>query len=566
MLEGNGVIEVSGIRVALSKLDGSDARELTVLRRALARRLHVQSDELTHVSRRKRSIDARKKGDIQLIFTLRAELAGGDDAEKALLERLSSRREAGGVRQVSAAEKGFPMPVGRAPHDQGPIVVVGAGCAGLFCALSLARAGLEPLLVERGDDAARRSRVVRAHNETGRLDPESNIQFGVGGAGTFSDGKLQTGTKSPFHRLVLKTFAEAGAQRRILWDAKPHIGSDVLPDVVTHIVEMIEEAGGTVRCRCRLVDLHVSEGRVRAVTLRSEDPETGIVTEERVPCSRVVLACGHSARDVFELLRDRSVPMERKTFAMGVRIEHLQADIDHALYGPSTGSPALGAAPYSLAVHLPSGRSAFSFCMCPGGYVVSAASEQGGVVTNGMSYSDRAGENANSGLLANVFPEDLPGDDVLAGVDLQRSCEQAAFEAGGGAFVAPAQLVGDFLHGRPSSAVGGIQPTYPRGVAWGDVSRCLPPYITETIRAAIPEMGRKLHGFDRTDAVLTGVETRSSSPVRVTRGNDLQSVGVRGLWPVGEGAGYAGGIMSAAADGLRVAEAVVADVSDELRK
>lgn len=560
------MIEVSGIRVALSKLDGSDARELTVLRRALARRLHVQSDELTHVSRRKRSIDARKKGDIQLIFTLRAELAGGDDAEKALLERLSSRREAGGVRQVSAAEKGFPMPVGRAPHDQGPIVVVGAGCAGLFCALSLARAGLEPLLVERGDDAARRSRVVRAHNETGRLDPESNIQFGVGGAGTFSDGKLQTGTKSPFHRLVLKTFAEAGAQRRILWDAKPHIGSDVLPDVVTHIVEMIEEAGGTVRCRCRLVDLHVSEGRVRAVTLRSEDPETCIVTEERVPCSRVVLACGHSARDVFELLRDRSVPMERKTFAMGVRIEHLQADIDHALYGPSAGSPALGAAPYSLAVHLPSGRSAFSFCMCPGGYVVSAASEQGGVVTNGMSYSDRAGENANSGLLANVFPEDLPGDDVLAGVDLQRSCEQAAFEAGGGAFVAPAQLVGDFLHGRPSSAVGGIQPTYPRGVAWGDVSRCLPPYITETIRAAIPEMGRKLHGFDRTDAVLTGVETRSSSPVRVTRGNDLQSVGVRGLWPVGEGAGYAGGIMSAAADGLRVAEAVVADVSDELRK
>lgn len=560
------MIEVSGIRVALSKLDGSDARELTVLRRALARRLHVQSDELTHVSRRKRSIDARKKGDIQLIFTLRAELAGGDDAEKALLERLSSRREAGGVRQVSAAEKGFPMPVGRAPHDQGPIVVVGAGCAGLFCALSLARAGLEPLLVERGDDAARRSRVVRAHNETGRLDPESNIQFGVGGAGTFSDGKLQTGTKSPFHRLVLKTFAEAGAQRRILWDAKPHIGSDVLPDVVTHIVEMIEEAGGTVRCRCRLVDLHVSEGRVRAVTLRSEDPETCIVTEERVPCSRVVLACGHSARDVFELLRDRSVPMERKTFAMGVRIEHLQADIDHALYGPSAGSPALGAAPYSLAVHLPSGRSAFSFCMCPGGYVVSAASEQGGVVTNGMSYSDRAGENANSGLLANVFPEDLPGDDVLAGVDLQRSCEQAAFEAGGGAFVAPAQLVGDFLHGRPSSAVGGIQPTYPRGVAWGDVSRCLPPYVTETIRAAIPEMGRKLHGFDRTDAVLTGVETRSSSPVRVTRGNDLQSVGVRGLWPVGEGAGYAGGIMSAAADGLRVAEAVVADVSDELRK
>lgn len=558
------MIEVSGIRVPLSQLDGTDAREQAVVRRALARRLHVRPEELSRVTRRKRSIDARKKGDIQLIFTLRAELASGAQAEKTLLAGLAFKREAGSVRVVEAADKDFPQPLACASRDQFPIVVVGAGCAGLFCALSLARAGLEPLLVERGDDAARRSRVVRHHDETGELDPESNIQFGVGGAGTFSDGKLQTGTKSPFHRLVLKTFANAGAQQRILWDAKPHIGSDVLPEVVTRIVEMIEEAGGSVRCRCRLVDLDVSGGRVRAVTLRSEDPETGIVTEKRVPCSRVVLACGHSARDVFELLSQRGVPMERKTFAMGVRIEHLQADIDRALYGPAAGNPALGAAPYSLAVHLPSGRSAFSFCMCPGGYVVSAASEPGGVVTNGMSYSDRAGENANSGLLANVFPEDLPGDDVLAGIKLQRECERAAFEAGGGSFVAPAQLVGDFLHSRPSSAGGDVKPTYPRGVTWGDISRCLPSYITETLRAAIPEMGRKLRGFDRPDTVLTGVETRSSSPVRVTRGDNLQSVGVRGLWPVGEGAGYAGGIMSAAADGLRVAEAVVADVTEEL--
>ena len=559
------MIEVSGIRVPLSKLDGTDSREQAVIRQALARRLHVRQEELGHVTRRKRSIDARKKGDIQLSVTWRLERAGGTSAEKDLLAQLASKREAGNVRLVKAADKDFPLPLARTTRDEGPIVVVGAGCAGLFCALSLARAGLEPLLVERGDDAARRSQVVRHHNETGELDPESNIQFGVGGAGTFSDGKLQTGTKSPFHRLVLRTFAEAGAQQRILWDAKPHIGSDVLPSVVTHIIGMIEEAGGTVRCRCRLVNIETGSGRIRAVTLQSEDPETGIVTEERVPCSRVVLACGHSARDVFELLAQRGVPMERKTFAMGMRIEHLQADIDRALYGPSAGNPALGAAPYSLAVHLPSGRSAFSFCMCPGGYVVSAASEQGGVVTNGMSYSDRAGENANSGLLANVFPEDLPGDSVLEGVRLQRACEQAAFEAGGGGFVAPAQLVGDFLHNRPSSAAGSIEPTYPRGVAWGDVSRCLPPYISETLRAAIPEMGRKLHGFDAPDAVLTGVETRSSSPVRVTRGSDLQSIGVRGLWPVGEGAGYAGGIMSAAADGLRVAEAVVADVEDALQ-
>ncbi len=560
------MIEVSGIRVSLSQLDGTDVRELAVLRKALARHLRLRPEELVHVTRRKRSVDARKKGDVQLVFTLRAELPGGVAAERALLERLSSARKANGVHMVDAADKEFPAPLDRTPRDQGPIVVVGAGCAGLFCALSLARAGLAPLLVERGDGVARRAQAVRHHNETGQLDPESNIQFGVGGAGTFSDGKLQTGTKSPFHRLVLRTFAEAGAQQRILWDAKPHIGSDVLPGVVTHIIEMVEEAGGTVRCRCRLVDLEIGDGRVRAVTLRSEDPETGIVTEERVPCSRAVLACGHSARDIFELLRVREVPMERKTFAMGVRIEHLQADIDRALYGPSAGNPTLGAAPYSLAVHLPSGRSAFSFCMCPGGYVVSAASEQGGVVTNGMSYSDRAGDNANSGLLANVFPEDLPGDDVLAGIELQRACERTAFEAGGGAFVAPAQLVGDFLHGRPSPAAGGIEPTYPRGVAWGDVSTCLPSYITETLRAAVPEMGRKLRGFDRPDAVLTGVETRSSSPVRVTRGDDLQSVGVRGLWPVGEGAGYAGGIMSAATDGLRVAEAVVTDVAEGLHR
>ncbi len=559
------MLEVSNIKVHVAPLCKHPAKESKVGFDALLRALRVSADEITSYELHKRSIDARKRNDIVLILTYHVNLKGGAAAEQKLLNKIQGKPAAKHIKLAEANAFTLPKAKQPAPSENRP-VVVGAGCAGLFCALTLAKAGLNPLLIERGDDAARRTAAVEHHNQTGQLDIESNIQFGVGGAGTFSDGKLQTGTKSPFHGLVLRTFAEAGAQQRILWDAKPHIGSDVLPDVVTHIVEMIEAAGGTVLCRCRLVDLDVSGGRVRAVTLRSEDPETGIVTEERIPCSRVVLACGHSARDVFEMLRDRAVPMERKTFAMGVRIEHLQADVDRALYGSSAGNPALGAAPYSLAVHLPSGRSAFSFCMCPGGYVVSAASEQGGVVTNGMSYSDRAGENANSGLLANVFPKDLPGDDVLAGVELQRSCEQAAFRAGGGGFVAPAQLVGDFLHGRPSSAGGEIQPTYPRGVGWGDIASCLPAYITETIRAAIPEMGRKLCGFDRTDAVLTGVETRSSSPVRVARGKNLQSVGVSGLWPVGEGAGYAGGIMSAAADGLRVAEAVIADVADELRK
>ena len=552
------MLEVSGIRIRLSQLDGSDAGELAALRRAVAKKLRVPERELAGLERRRRSIDARKKNDILLTFTVRAGLRAGEDAERALLGKLARAHAEKGVKLVDEKPFLFPEPVGHVPDRR--IVVVGAGCAGLFCALSLARAGLRPLLVERGDDATRRSEVVSAHNATGVLDPESNIQFGVGGAGTFSDGKLQTGTKSPAHRLILQEFVDAGAQPQILWDAKPHVGSDVLPGVVTNILRQIEEAGGEVRTRCRMTDIEVEAGAVRSVTLTSRAAD-GTLCEERVEVSAVALACGHSARDVFELLRDRGVAMERKTFAMGVRIEHLQANVDRALYGPAAGNPALGAAPYKLSEHLPSGRSAFSFCMCPGGYVVSAASEPGGVVTNGMSLSDRAGENSNSGLLANVFPTDLPGDDVLAGVALQRECERAAFAAGGGGYVAPAQLVGDFLHGEASSAGGSVVPTYPRGVAWGSIDGCLPPYIVETLRAAIPRMARHLHGFDAADAVLTGVETRSSSPVRVTRGDDGQSVSTRGLWPVGEGAGYAGGIMSAATDGILAAQKLVAALS-----
>ncbi len=550
------MLEVSGIRIRLSQLDGTDERELACCKRAAAKKLRVNASQVKSVERRRRSIDARKKNDITLTFTLRVELAGGTSGEAAVMARLAKAHAEKGIRVVDEEPFGWPAPVDGSALPGSRPVVVGAGCAGLFCALSLARVGLSPLLVERGDDATRRGQIVRLHNETGALDCESNIQYGVGGAGTFSDGKLQTGTKSPAHRLILETFVAAGAQPQILWDAKPHVGSDVLPRVVTNIVRMIEEAGGEVRCRCRMSDLDITGGRVRSVTL-SQTAGDGTVREEHVPASCVILACGHSARDVFELLRERGVPMERKTFAMGVRIEHLQADVDHALYGPAAGNPALGAAPYKLSCHLPSGRSAFSFCMCPGGYVVSAASEAGGVVTNGMSLSGRAGANANSGLLANVFPDDLPGDDVLAGIELQRRCERAAFVAGGGAYVAPAQLVGDFLAGQASSAGGRVAPTYPRGVAWGSVEKCLPEYITETLRASIPRMAHQLHGFDAADAVLTGVETRSSSPVRVTRGTDGQSVGVAGLWPVGEGAGYAGGIMSAATDGILAARKVV---------
>ena len=552
------MLDISNIRVPLDQLDGTAATEDRALRAAVLRRLRITPDDLAAVEPRKRSIDARKTGDVHLTYTVRIQLRGAANAERSLLERLGRRHAERGVSVVDdVADVAFRAPVHLGTKRVGRPVVVGAGCAGLFCALALAEAGLEPLLVERGQDSGYRSSSIERFNRTGKLDVESNIQFGLGGAGTFSDGKLATGTKSPLHRHILKTFVACGAQREILYDAKPHVGSDVLPTVVTNMCRRIGELGGEVRFSTRMVDLDTQGGCVRSITLRQKGSDSGLVVEERLPAANVVVACGHSARDVFELLRRRGVSLERKTFAMGVRIEHLQRDVDRAQYGPFAGHPALGAAPYKLVTHLGNGRSAFSFCMCPGGYVVAAASEEGGVVTNGMSLSDRKGENANSGLLATVFPDDLPGDDVLAGVELQRRCERSAYEAGGGDYLAPAQLVGDFLQGVPSSGQGSVTPTYPRGVSWGDVATCLPGYVSETLRAAIPRMDRRLHGFSEASAVLTGVETRSSSPVRVTRGEGLQSLSTAGLWPCGEGAGYAGGIMSAATDGLRVARTLV---------
>ena len=536
------MIEISNLRIPLSKLDGTHERELRECRRASARKLGIREGRIRSIELRRRSIDARKRSAILLTMTVRVTVSG-DEAELVRAAR-------GNVRIVS--EKPYELPGRIPPEGHTRPVVVGAGCAGLFCALALASAGLRPLLVERGDDASRRTATVEKFNRTGVLDPESNIQFGLGGAGTFSDGKLTTGTKSPAHRLILETLTEAGAQRRILWDAKPHVGSDVLPSVVTAVARRIEELGGEVRFRTRMTGLEVRDGRAHAITLTDE------AGEERLEVRDVVLACGHSARDVFSLAREAGVAMERKTFAMGVRIEHSQEAVDRALYGRNAGHPALGAGSYKLAEHITKERSAFSFCMCPGGFVVAAASEPAGVVTNGMSLSDRAGTNANAGLLANVFPSDLPGKDVLAGIDLQRACERAAFEQGGGDFAAPAQLVGDFLQGVPSASCGNIRPTYPRGVTWGEAAAALPSYVSDVLRSAIPRMERRLKGFSAADAVLTGVETRSSSPVRMTRGEDMQSVNVRGLWPCGEGAGYAGGIMSAATDGLRTAEAIVA--------
>lgn len=657
------MIELSGIRIPLARLDGDPAHEIEAVRSATLRALGLPPLDVDTFELRKRSIDARRKDDIALLFSVRLGLAGGAPAETALINERGGQGAADGAnghvgmsgqgtaREVKnpgdfgdksahgdtgqrgshgdagghdgASSFGGGHTAGRAgerkkhqhergqrgergqreqrgqrgergqrgkrgrqgqrpasrqsspsrsalqlqlvtdqhyalPRYDGPLpderpVVVGAGCAGLFCALALAEAGLAPLLIERGDDCTRRTERIRLLSETGVLDPESNIQFGLGGAGTFSDGKLGTGTKAPSHRWILEALAQAGASPTILWDAKPHVGSDVLPAVVEALVARIVAAGGELHCRTRLTGIELVGGSVRGIRTTSLDPATGVEREERIACSALVLATGHSARDVYQLLRDVGVTLERKTFAMGVRIEHLQADIDRAQYGRAAGHPALGAAPYKLATHLDGGRGIFSFCMCPGGYVVAAASEPGGVVTNGMSLSDRAGTNANAGLLVNVFPEDLPGDDVLAGIELQRKCERAAFAAGGGGFVAPAQLVGDFLAGSASTGPGSVRPTYPRGVAWGTIDECLPGYVSKSLRTAIPQLARRLRGFDAADAVLTGVETRSSAPVRVTRDERGRALGIRGLFPCGEGAGYGGGIMSAAADGLRAA-------------
>lgn len=548
------MLEISDVRLSLD--EGVDeASCLAAGAPKVAKLLACGVDELSGFSLRRRSIDARKKRDVHLVCTFRCAMAT-EDREAAVLGGLDGRLRRQ-VRPVVDGERSFPsLPEGFAPRLHP--VVVGAGCAGLFAALALAEAGLEPLLIERGDDAARRTAAVERFARTRELDPESNIQFGLGGAGTFSDGKLTTGTKNAAHRRILETFVAAGAPRSILWDAKPHIGSDILPAVVTRIVARIRALGGEVRFRTRLVDIERDAGGALSAISVAGRREDGALSElERIPCDRMVLACGHSARDVFELLARRGFHLERKTFAMGVRIEHAQRTIDRAQYGAAAGHPALGAAPYKLVAHPAGGRSVFSFCMCPGGEVVAATSETGCVVTNGASESARAGDNANAALLVNVTPDDLAGDSPLAGVELQRACERAAFAAGGGGYRAPAQLLGDFLAAAPSTGPGSVVPTYPLGVTWTSLDGVLPDFIADGLRAGIPLLERHLRGFTAPDAVLTGIESRSSSPVTVVRDRTCVADGAPGVFPCGEGAGYAGGIMSAATDGLRCAAALI---------
>ena len=551
------MIEITNIKASL-KQGSTEESCLKACKREATRLLDIQSQDIAHIALHRKSIDARKKSNVHFILSARIELS--DRAQElACVEALdqSARKN---IHLIDNDEPHFPQhsAIGHRPAVRP--VVVGAGCAGLFAALTLAHAGLEPLLIERGTDATHRTRDVEHFNRTGELNKSSNIQFGLGGAGTFSDGKLTTGTKNPLHRLILQTFVEAGAPREILWDAKPHIGSDILPAVVTDIVAQIENLGGEVLFNTQMVDIErTAAGAVSSITVSSADAG-GIKREETIAASQLILACGHSARDVFALLSQRGFSLQRKTFAMGVRIEHLQRDIDRSQYGSAAGHPALGAAPYKLVAHIKNGRSLFSFCMCPGGQVVAAASEAGGVVTNGASLYARDGANANAALLVNINPQNLPGDDPLAGIDLQRSCEQRAFEIGGGAYRAPAQLVGDFLAHRSSTGPATVNPTYPRGVTWTEIDPCLPAHVAETLRLGIPALGRKLRGYDNPHAVLTAIESRSSSPVTVVRDASCHALGADGLYPCGEGAGYAGGIMSAATDGIRCAQALIADL------
>lgn len=506
------------------------------LHRKAARLLRIPEEDVLSVQVLRRSIDAREE--LHLVYTVAAEVR----QEKQVLRRCRDRR-------VSRyAPERYALPEILSPPEVPP-VVVGAGPGGLFAALVLARCGLRPILLERGRDTTARQRDVETFWRTGVLDPESNVQFGEGGAGAFSDGKLNTGTKDLRHRWILEELVRCGAPESILTDAKPHVGTDMLHIALQNLRQELLSLGAQVRFGHRLEGLESREGVLTGLHVR-----TGEGTY-RLPVRAVVLAPGHSARDTFQMLYEAGIPMEAKPFAVGVRIEHRQRDMDAAQYRQYAGHPCLPASTYKLSCHTAAGRGVFSFCVCPGGQVVAAASEEHRVVTNGMSEFARDKENINGALLVNVTPEDFGGDSPLAGIAFQRDLEAAAYQAGQGNYLAPAQRVEDFLAKRPSTGPGRVIPSYRPGVTWTNLWDCLPDFVAASIAEALPILGRKLKGYDQPDAVLTAVESRSSSPVRLLRDEDRQSP-IRGLYPCGEGGGWAGGILSAAADGMRCAEAV----------
>lgn len=530
------MLRLSNIKIRISEAADGNA-ERAALRRKVLLKLGIRNEELKDFRIVKKSVDARKKEDIIYVYTV--------DVDTAQDKRLLAAGVSKGL--VQAPEVVIkPVCKGSERLAERP-VVIGTGPAGLFAGLMLARNGYRPILLERGGDVDARTAAIRRFWEEGRLNPESNVQFGEGGAGTFSDGKLTTLISDPRCETVLKEFVAAGAPQEILYAGKPHIGTDLLKGVVKNLRRDIISHGGDVRFNSRVTDFVTEGGRMKAVVVNGG---------ETVRCGVVLLAIGHSARDTFEALYRRGVVMNPKSFSIGVRIEHPQKLINLAQYGSSSEHPGLGAADYKLAYHAKSGRSAYTFCMCPGGFVVAAASEENRVVTNGMSEFKRDGENANSALLVGVTPADFPGDHPLAGIEFQRKWESLAFEAGGRDYKAPAQRIGDFLSDRVSAGWGDVKPTYLPGVVFAPLNQCLPGYVIETMKEAIVHFNTKIKGFAMPDGILTGVETRSSSPVRINRDDNFLS-NIAGLYPVGEGAGYAGGIISAAVDGIKTAEKVM---------
>jgi hypothetical protein len=514
------------------------------LRDALLARLGVAAEDLLSVTVVRRGYDARRRSAISLVYAVDAAVRD----EASVLARC-----AGNTRICAAPDMRYRLPVHVDAAPERP-VVIGTGPCGLMAALTLAQMGFRPLILERGKLVRERTRDTWGLWRRGVLDPESNVQFGEGGAGTFSDGKLYSGIKDHrgLGRRVLTEFVEAGAPAEILWVSKPHIGTFRLVTVVEGIRAKIEALGGEYRFGARVDDLALDEQRrVRGVVLADGS---------QIDASAVVLAIGHSARDTFGMLHRRGVFIEAKPFSIGVRIEHPQSLIDRARFGAFAGHPLLGAADYKLVHHASNGRSVYSFCMCPGGRVVAATSEAGCVATNGMSQYSRAEFNANAGIVCGITPADYPGD-ALAGVAYQQEWERRAFEAGGRSYAAPVQTVGDLLEGRASRALGAVVPSYKPGVAAADMAACLPGFSVYAIREAVGRFAREIPGFAMHDAVLTGVETRTSSPIRIVRGTDGNSVNTPGLFPAGEGAGYAGGILSAGVDGVRVAEAVACSLT-----
>jgi uncharacterized FAD-dependent dehydrogenase len=507
--------------------------------------LGISEEEIVGYAVAKKAVDSRKKDKIMLVYSVDVEIKNPEDYFFKTSAMIKGKVKRHRIRLISPYR--YEIRMAELAENEIRPVIIGSGPSGLFAGLVLARAGLKPIIIERGKTVEERIADVKTFQETGKLDTESNVQFGEGGAGTFSDGKLYTVIDDPRKKFIFDELMQAGAPSEIAIEAQPHIGTDKLREVVKNIRQKIVRLGGEVRFETMLTDIEMESGEIVQAIFASG---------EKMAVEELILATGHSARDTFAMLHEKGLRMEAKPFAIGVRIEHAATMINQAQYGEFFAHPKLKTARYKLVAHLDNNRPVYTFCMCPGGYVMAAASEEGGVVTNGMSEYAQDGQNSNSALLVNVLPTDFATDHPLAGVEFQRTWEKKAFELGGKNFQAPAQLLGDFLQNNPSEKIGEITPTYGPGVTMTSLNSCLPEYVLASLRAALPILDRKIKGFAHPKAVLTGVETRSSSPVKILRDETFQS-NVRGVYPTGEGSGYAGGIISAAIDGMRVAEAII---------